>query len=71
MAQETGRNVTAKIMKDNPLALMRAELKKLNALARRYRAALEEIELNPHVDAVAIAKETLKQSIENKGQTHE
>jgi hypothetical protein len=59
------------MQKPSPTALMRAELKKLNALARRYRAALEEIELNPHVDAVAIAKETLKQSIENKGQNHE
>jgi len=46
----------------SPLPLMRAELKKLNALARRYRAALEEIELNPHVNAAAIAKEALKET---------
>ena len=54
------------MQKPSPTALMRAELKKLNALARRYRAALEEIELNPHVDAGAIAKEALKQSIESE-----
>ena len=42
------------------VANMRAEIKKLNALAKKYRAALEEIELNPHADAVAIAKEALK-----------
>lgn len=40
---------------------MRAELKKLNALARKYRRALEEIELNPHVDATAIAKQALRE----------
>lgn len=45
----------------SPIPAMRAEIKKLNALARRYRAALEEIELNPHADAVAIAKEALKE----------
>lgn len=45
----------------NPIALMRAEIKKLNALARRYRAALEKIELNPQADATAIAKEALKE----------
>jgi len=39
---------------------MRTELKKLNALARKYRLALEEIELNPQADAVAIAKDALK-----------
>ena len=45
----------------SPIALMRAELKKLNALARKYRRALEEIELNPQADATAIAKEALKE----------
>lgn len=45
----------------NPTARMRAEIKNLNALAKKYRAALEEIELNPHANAVAIAKEALKE----------
>jgi len=46
---------------ENTTKNMRAEIKKLNALARKYRAALEEIELNPHVNAVEIAKEALKE----------
>lgn len=45
----------------NSVATMRAEIKKLNALAKKYRKALEEIALNPYVDAVAIAKEALKE----------
>ena len=48
-------------MSEPAIKRMRAEIKKLNALARKYRAALEEIELNPNVDAVAIAKEALKE----------
>lgn len=45
----------------NALSSMRAELRKLNALARKYRKALEEIELDRQADAVAIAKEALKE----------
>jgi hypothetical protein len=45
---------------DKAILNMRAEIKKLNALARKYQNALEEIELNPQCDPIAIAKEALK-----------